>query len=224
MASVRWRARPFRFVEHASLCWVAHRGADTKGGGWRSRAIPRPCCTSGANASKKTALLLILRLLPRLLIVLHRFAWSSVSSAPLPVERLHEMAAPWRFNNDRVHLSGILLSTRVHFIGLLEGHECDLDRLWLRLQKDERHRKLMRTEDAACGTRWFPAWRLTCTDTTHLDAEIDALRSSLPSIAARWTQATHQIMLKALGCADRVPRMISKRAVPSAALLEKPAL
>jgi len=113
------------------------------------------------------------------------------------------MAASWRFNNERLHLSGILLSTGAHFAGLLEGHECDLDRLWLRLQKDDRHRKLMRTEDGACGTRWFPAWTLTCTDKTHLDEEIDALRSTRPSTAARGTQATHQIMLQALAGAKR---------------------
>jgi hypothetical protein len=195
--SVRWRARPHMRFARAPATVFGH--AQTRRD--QRRSIPVP--VRYVRSSKIAARYSNFCRLPGRLIVLHRFAWSSVPSALFPVGRVREMAASWRFNNERLHLSGILLSTGAHFAGLLEGHECDLDRLWLRLQKDDRHRKLMRTEDGACGTRWFPAWTLTCTDKTHLDEEIDALRSTRPSTAARGTQATHQIMLQALAGAKR---------------------
>jgi len=43
--------------------------------------------------------------------------------------RFRHTAAPWRFNNERNHLSGMLLFTGVHFLAVLEGQERDLDGL-----------------------------------------------------------------------------------------------
>ena len=130
--------------------------------------------------------------------MLRRLAWSSLPSASFSVGRLHEAAALWRFNNERHHLSGMLLFTGVHFLAIVEGHERDIARLWLRLQEDDRHRDLIRIGDVACGTRWFPQWMISCTDNAVAGLQIETLRSSQAPIASRWAQLIHPIMLRAL--------------------------
>ena len=92
----------------------------------------------------------------------------------------------------------MLLSTGAHFLAVLEGHERDLARLWLRLQDDERHRDLIRIGDIACGRRWFPQWILSCTGDAMAAREIEGLRSSRAPIASVWTQLIAPIMLRAL--------------------------
>ena len=52
----------------------------------------------------------------------------------------------------------MLLFTGVHFLGILEGDDGELSKLWLRLDSDKRHRDLFRIGDELCGKRWFPAW------------------------------------------------------------------
>ena len=131
------------------------------------------------------------------MIVLRRLAWSSLPSVSFSVARIHETAAPWRFNNERYHLSGMLLFTGVHFLAVLEGHERDLAHLWLRLQEDERHRDLVRIGDIACGRRWFPQWIISCTDDAMAAREIEGLRLSQARIGSTWTQLIPPIMLRA---------------------------
>ena len=134
--------------------------------------------------------------------MLRRLAWSSLPSVSFSVARIHETAAPWRFNNERNHLSGMLLFTGVHFLAVLEGQERDLDGLWRRLLEDKRHRDLIRVGDIACGRRWFPHWILSCTTDPVAAAEIERLRSSQEPIASKWTQLVPPIMLKAMADAS----------------------
>ena len=130
--------------------------------------------------------------------MLRRLAWSSRASVSFSMASLHETAAPWRFNNERHHLSGMLLFTGAHFLAVLEGHEYDLDRLWRRLREDKRHRDLHRIGDVACGKRGFPHWILSCTTDAAATAEIERLRSSQEPIGSTWTRLIPPIMLKAM--------------------------
>jgi len=141
--------------------------------------------------------------------MLRRLAWTSRASVSCSMARFRHTAAPWRFNNERNHLSGMLLFTGVHFLAVLEGQERDLDGLWRRLQEDKRHRDLIRIGDTACGRRWFPHWILSCTTDPVAAAEIERLRSSPEPIVSNWTQLIPPIMLKAMtdasSCRDGTP-------------------
>lgn len=131
-------------------------------------------------------------------VMLRRFAWSSLPSASFSAARLHEAAALWRFNNERHHVSGMLLFTGIHFLAIVEGDECDVGRLWLRLQEDDRHRDLVRIGDVACGTRWFPRWMISFTNNAVASPQIEALRALQAPIPSRWARLIHPIMLRAL--------------------------
>lgn len=55
--------------------------------------------------------------------MLRRLAWSSVPSPSFTPARLNEIVARARCNNERHHVSGMLLYTGAHFLGVLEGAE-----------------------------------------------------------------------------------------------------
>lgn len=129
--------------------------------------------------------------------MLRRLAWSSVPSASFLPERLHELVACARRNNERHHVSGVLLFTGVHFLGLIEGAEWDLARLWHQLTRDERHRDLLRIGDDLCGARWFPVWMMACMDHSVVGPQIETLRAPERGAAPGWAQTLRPIMLSA---------------------------
>ena len=129
--------------------------------------------------------------------MLRRLAWSSLPSVSLSAARLGEIIAPSRRNNERNHISGRLLFTGAHFLGVLEGDERDLGKLWLRMARDERHLDLIRIEDALCGKRWFPEWMMAYMDHADIGAQIEALRLPLAHKAPTSAGMIHSIMLRA---------------------------
>jgi Sensors of blue-light using FAD len=129
--------------------------------------------------------------------MLRRLAWSSVPSSSFSAARLDEIVVPSRRNNERNHLSGMLLFTGAHFLGILEGDERDLGNLWVRLERDPRHRELIHIGDDLCGKRWFPEWMTAHTDHAVVGHQIERLRSAETWIAAKWAEMIHPIMLRA---------------------------
>jgi hypothetical protein len=124
-------------------------------------------------------------------------AWSSIPSASFQPARLHEIVACARYNNKRHHISGMLLFTGAHFLGLLEGAEWDLARLWHNLTRDERHRDLLRIGDELCGVRWSPVWMMAYLDNSVVSVQIETLRMPEHGIAPGWAQTIRHIMLSA---------------------------
>ena len=143
--------------------------------------------------------------------MLRRLAWSSIASTALAGVDLDRIVARWRRNNERRHISGMLLFTDAHFLGILEGHAHDLESLWLRLQTDRRHRDLVRIGDDRCGHRWFPEWRMAYADPSLSAREIEALRSPQARIASKWATTIRPIMLKASALSTRVSYRVVTR-------------
>lgn len=114
--------------------------------------------------------------------MLRRLAWSSVPLPSFSVARLNEIIAPSRRNNERNHISGMLLFTGANFLAILEGEGRDLDQLWLRLEGDQRHCDLLRIGYDLCGSRMFPDWMMGYLVDPEVDAKIETLRSLQPRI------------------------------------------
>jgi Sensors of blue-light using FAD len=129
--------------------------------------------------------------------MMRRLAWSSVPSRSFSAAHLDEIVAPSRRNNERHHISGMLLFTGADFLGILEGDDRDLGNLWLRLERDERHCDLIRIGEELCGARWFPAWMMSYMDPAVLDPQIETLRSPQSWIASKWVAMIRPILLRA---------------------------
>ena len=129
--------------------------------------------------------------------MLRRLAWSSIPSSSFSAARLNEIVAPSRRNNARSHVSGVLLFTGADFLAILEGDDRDLDDLWLRLERDERHCDVTRIGNELCGERWFPEWMMAYMDHAVVGPQIERLRSPQAWIASKWAEMIHPIMLRA---------------------------
>ena len=128
--------------------------------------------------------------------MLRRLAWSSVPSSSFSADGLDDIVArAWR-NNERHHVSGVMLFTGARFLGVLEGAEWDLANLWRKLARDERHQDLRRIGDVLCGARWFPTWTMLRTDSAGVRAQIESLRSPQGPGPAAWADAVHPITLR----------------------------
>jgi len=109
--------------------------------------------------------------------MLRRITWSSVISPGFSPARLNEIIAPARRNNERSHISGMLVFNGSQFLAIHEGHVADLDALWCRLLGDTRHAGVFRIGDEACGRRMFPDWMMGYTCDGKVGHQIDALRA-----------------------------------------------
>jgi Sensors of blue-light using FAD len=109
--------------------------------------------------------------------MLRRLAWSSVPSSSFSAAHLNQIIAPSRRNNERNHISGMLLFTGAHFLAMLEGEERELGALWLRLEQDQRHCDLFRIGDDLCGKRMYSEWMMAYIVDSKVDEQIEALRS-----------------------------------------------
>jgi hypothetical protein len=130
--------------------------------------------------------------------MLSRLAWSSLPSREFSAARLNEIIVPSRRNNERNHVSGMLLFTGALFLGILEGHREDLSKLWRKLERDSRHTDLVRIGEESCGVRWFPRWLMAYLDHAEVGEQIDGLRS-LPPAAHPWSPLIRPIMMRAGG-------------------------
>jgi hypothetical protein len=140
--------------------------------------------------------------------MLHRIAWSSALAPSFSAARLNEIIAPARRNNERLHISGMLVFTGSHFLGMHEGEEPDLDRLWRNLEADVRHCELTRIGEELCTKRWFPKWLMGYSADPGVDKQIEAFgalqalmarrpQPSRPPAPSTWTQIIRPIMLQA---------------------------
>ena len=140
--------------------------------------------------------------------MLRRIAWTSALAPSFSAARLNEIIAPARRNNERLHISGMLVFTGSHFLGIHEGDERDLDRLWRSLEVDVRHCELTRIGEELCIKRWFPTWLMGYSADLGVDKQIEefgALQTlmagrpgpSRPPAPSTWTQIIRPIMLHA---------------------------
>jgi hypothetical protein len=104
-------------------------------------------------------------------------AWSSIPAPSLSPARLNDIIAPSRRNNERNQISGMLLFTGAHFLAMLEGEERNLDDLWLRLERDQRHCDLFRISEEICVKRLYSEWMMGYVVDSWVDAQIEQLRS-----------------------------------------------
>ena len=106
----------------------------------------------------------------------------------------------------------MVVFTGSHFLGIYEGEERDLGRLWVNLEADVRHDELTRIGDELCGERWFPAWLVGYSDDPGVNKQIEAFRAlqtlmagrpeptewtSRPPAPPMWAQIVRPIMQRA---------------------------
>ena len=71
---------------------------------------------------------------------------------------LSNIIASSKKNNRESGITGCLLSGRNSFLQLLEGPKQTIDKLYLRISADNRHKNLIKLNDEEIGERLFSTW------------------------------------------------------------------
>lgn len=129
--------------------------------------------------------------------MLKRMAWSSIPSPSFTAARLGEIIAPARIDNQRNQVSGMLVYTGAHFLEIVEGDERDLEAIWSRVERDDRHQGLLQHGSEPCDGRWFADWKVGYADDDDVGAELRTLRAPGLAHVSTWAKASHAITMRA---------------------------
>ncbi len=95
---------------------------------------------------------------------MHSLVYMSSATRSLPSVELHELMDHSRTANQRLGITGVLLSRRGHYMQLLEGDEEKVSGLYAHICKDARHASCLLLFSAASGERMFTDWSMACRD------------------------------------------------------------
>ena len=89
-----------------------------------------------------------------------RLIYKSRSSQPIDWDFVNQLIGSSESRNEKVGITGVLLATRSHFLQVLEGDFDEINRLFMRIARDERHDEVQLISFGAVETRLFGGWAM----------------------------------------------------------------
>jgi len=89
-----------------------------------------------------------------------QIVYLSTSIKPMTEEELNLLLEECHFNNIRDHITGILVYVDGSIIQLIEGPEYEVQRLYRKIQSDNRHHGIIALYQGKCEDRLFPNWSM----------------------------------------------------------------
>lgn len=89
-----------------------------------------------------------------------RLIYTSASSHMLTDEELIEILVVSRNNNHNLGITGILLYVEGVFFQVLEGPDQAIDKIYTRISRDNRHRRIHMLINESTENRDFPEWKM----------------------------------------------------------------
>jgi hypothetical protein len=103
---------------------------------------------------------------------LFEVVYVSAAKAPFSPAALRELLAKARTNNARINVTGMLIYAQGSFLQILEGAEADVDTLYEKISRDDRHYRVIRVFSKKTDRRSFGDWTMGYLE---LDAKFAAL-------------------------------------------------
>jgi hypothetical protein len=102
--------------------------------------------------------------------------YASVAAQDFTTAQLKELLEKARAENERLHLTGMLLYTDGNFFQVLEGEPTVVDALYKKLHLDKRHRQLTLIVREPIARRYFGDWSMSFSSVTAEElTKIDGL-------------------------------------------------
>ena len=89
-----------------------------------------------------------------------RLIYKSRSRQSIDWEFIHELIGTSEEKNEEAGITGVLLATRTHFLQVLEGDFDDINRLFMRIVRDERHEQVQLISFGCVESRLFGGWSM----------------------------------------------------------------
>jgi len=90
-------------------------------------------------------------------------------------EELEELLTIARQNNSKKNVTGLLIMKGRTFLQCLEGNKTDVDEIFEKIKKDERHDSIVELIEEDDGKRYFPNWWMGYKNINHLN-EVNSKR------------------------------------------------
>ncbi len=127
-----------------------------------------------------------------------RITYISKLAHPLSIKEIETIGIMASHNNKHVNITGLLIYFEKLFFQVLEGDDKEIDRLYVKIEKDARHVEILRLKtEYDVKERLFPSWSMK---TINLDNNSDDLMRPIKillrtvleshSIIERYTQPT----------------------------------
>lgn len=102
-----------------------------------------------------------------------RITYISRIAKPLSTTEIETIKIYSSKNNLKVNITGLLVYFEKLFFQIIEGEDEEVDRIYLKIQKDPRHNNILRLKtEYNVGERLFPSWSMK---TINLDDNVDDL-------------------------------------------------
>ncbi|GAB3222190.1 BLUF domain-containing protein [Spirosoma arcticum] len=90
----------------------------------------------------------------------HCIVYFSSWTEPFREEDLSSVVEQSRQNNDKTGITGVMLYVRGNVIQVLEGEKEAIDTLYQRIERDQRHTKIIPVLNRPIAQRLFAAWSM----------------------------------------------------------------
>ncbi len=89
---------------------------------------------------------------------MYRIIYKSRSAAPLDWDLVRSITGASEDSNSRCGVTGVLLASRTHFLQVLEGNFEDVNAVFRRIARDDRHTELSIVSFSVVDARLFAGW------------------------------------------------------------------
>ena len=89
---------------------------------------------------------------------MYRIIYKSRSVAPLDWDLVRSITGASEDSNTRCGVTGVLLASRTHFLQVLEGNFEDVNAVFRRIARDDRHTELSIVSFSVVDARLFGGW------------------------------------------------------------------
>jgi FAD-dependent sensor of blue light len=105
---------------------------------------------------------------------MYRLIYKSRSATPLNWALVEDISMSSEPSNDAAGISGVLLASETHFLQVIEGKFEDVNALFRRIFRDDRHSELSIISFSVIDARLFHGWGMRGIGTFNLNKEIES--------------------------------------------------
>ncbi|WP_281543618.1 BLUF domain-containing protein [Grimontia sp. SpTr1] len=89
-----------------------------------------------------------------------RLIYASSATVEFTESKLMQLLGKSRQNNGQLAVSGLLLYAKGNFFQVLEGEEHNVDKLYQKIEQDDRHNRVVVLDRSEIKKRAFPDWSM----------------------------------------------------------------
>ena len=106
---------------------------------------------------------------------MYRLIYKSKSSQPIEWQTIENILHASEKSNDEHEISGLLLSTNTHFLQVIEGKYEDVNDIFMKIAKDDRHSEIKLICFEVIDARLFSGWGMRGIGVFNFNKEIEEM-------------------------------------------------